>query len=189
MEVHQLPHASIQPRGEISGAFLQFDIDHFHQAARTVRDLPYGRTSQKTCLPLVLEQGRGTCSTKHALLAQLAAEQDIDAVQLTLGIYEMSEQNTPGVGQVLHDNNLSSIPEAHCYLSIQGQRFDFTTPETSVSLDEMLAEEVIDPTQIGEYKIQFHLQYLAEWCAETRPNFSTDELWAIREACIAALEQ
>ena len=36
----------------------------------------------------VLSAGKGTCSTKHALLAAVASEQNIP-VALTLGIYEM----------------------------------------------------------------------------------------------------
>jgi len=58
---------------------------------------------------------RFTCTTKHALLAALAREQHINA-QLVLGIYEMSERNTPGVGHVLSRYGLSYIPEAHCHL-------------------------------------------------------------------------
>jgi hypothetical protein len=39
---------------------------------------------------------------------------------------KMSEDNTPGVGTMLNAASLTSIPEAHCYLSIEGERFDFT---------------------------------------------------------------
>ena len=39
-----------------------------------------------------------------------------------LGIYEMSDRNTPGVGRVLTAHGLSYIPEAHCYLRCQGER-------------------------------------------------------------------
>jgi hypothetical protein len=60
----------------------------------------------------VLEEGCGTCTTKHATLTELAREQRID-VQLVLGIYEMNERNTPGVGRVLGAYGLSCIPEAH----------------------------------------------------------------------------
>jgi hypothetical protein len=43
-------------------------------------------------------EGRGTCSTKHALLAELATEQRLP-VALVLGIYLMNERNTPSGGQ------------------------------------------------------------------------------------------
>jgi hypothetical protein len=41
----------------------------------------------------------------------LAIEQNLDIV-LVLGIYEMSEQNTPGVGAVLAKYGLTMLPEA-----------------------------------------------------------------------------
>jgi hypothetical protein len=44
---------------------------------------------------IVLAEQRGTCSTKHALLRRLAIEQGLD-IALVLGIYEMTERNTPG---------------------------------------------------------------------------------------------
>ncbi|WP_254544307.1 hypothetical protein [Halomarina pelagica] len=189
MESKQFPNFSIRSYGMISAAFCERGITDFHRAVEHVRDLPYGRTSNKTNLPLVLVEERGTCSTKHALLAQLATEHGVDTFQLTLGIYEMSERNTSGVGRVLSDYGLESIPEAHCYLSTQSQRFDFTKPNASVPVGELLYEETIQPPQIGAYKVRLHRRYLAEWGEQERPECSTDELWEIREDCIAALEQ
>ena len=60
-------------------------------------------------------EGRGTCSTKHALLADLARE-NRRHVALVLGIYEMDEDNTQEIGTVLDRNGLPCVPEAHCYL-------------------------------------------------------------------------
>lgn len=189
MGTKQLPDFPIRPTGEISEAFLESGVSTFHRAVGTVRDLPYGRTSHKTRLSLVLEEERGTCSTKHALLAQLATEQGVDSVRLTLGVYEMDEQNTPGVGRVLSEHGLDSILEAHCYLTIDGRRYDFTEPDADLPVDELLYEEQIRPSQIGDYKARLHRRRLAAWGERNHPGRSTDELWAIREACIAALER
>ena len=62
----------------------------------------------------VLTEGCGTCSSKHALLAGLAAAQRLP-VALMLGIYLMNERNTPGIGPVLARYGLAEIPEAHCF--------------------------------------------------------------------------
>jgi hypothetical protein len=80
----------------------------------------------------VLTEGRSTCSTKHALLAELATEQHLP-VALMLGIYLMSERNTPGVGSVLTRHGLAEIPEAHCYLMHDGVRIDVTRETTAPS--------------------------------------------------------
>ena len=78
----------------------------FAAAARYVRQIPYGRITERSRYWLVLDEGRGTCTTKHATLAALARKQGID-VRLMLGIYEMSERNTPGVGPVLSAHGLA----------------------------------------------------------------------------------
>lgn len=106
-----------------------------------------------------------------------------------LGIYEMSERNTPGVGRVLSEYGLESIPEAHCYFSVHDQRLDFTKPDAKVPVSDLFYKESIQPSQIDVYKVQLHRRYLAEWGEQERPKCSTDELWKIREDCIAALEQ
>ena len=95
--------------GPITRLFRKAGVDDFAGAARYLLNLPYGRITERSRLWLVLTEGRGTCTTKHTLLAELAREQSID-VKLILGIYEMNERNTPGVGHVL-EPAASSVPE------------------------------------------------------------------------------
>ncbi len=185
-----LPNVPLQPGAEVTAHFLALGLSNFHAAARYVQQLPYGRTSDRANCRLVLSEGRGTCSAKHALLAQLAREQGVD-IALTIGMYQMTERNTPGVGPVLEHYNLPSIPEAHCYLTYNGTRIDVTragvTPVEPIT--DFLYEETITPEQIGDYKMALHHRILRDWvagsgCAGTR---TFEEVWHIREACIAAL--
>ena len=120
-----LPNFPLQPAGEVAAQFLAAGVTDFHSAARHIYRLPYGRISERANFRLVLREGRGTCSAKHALLAQLANEQGVK-IALTIGIYEMTERNTPGVGAVLEKYSLPYIPEAHCYLTYNGVRIDIT---------------------------------------------------------------
>ncbi len=153
---------------------------------------PYGRNSHRSDFLLVLPEERGTCSTKHALLAAVAREQNL-LIVLTLGIYEMHERNTPGVGIVLDQHGLSAIPEAHCYLAYQGVRIDITRSgaEPTEPISRFLYEEAIVPEQIGDYKVQLHQRFLCDWIAEkgSPTSLSFAEIWRIREKCIAALAQ
>src|SRR5215813_2060548 len=116
-----LPANPLKPAGQSTADFVVRGITDFRSAGRYLHQLPYGRNSNRADFRLVLPEGRGTCSTKHALLAELACEQNLPIV-LTLGIYEMHEWNTPGTGKVLDQYGLSFIPEAHCYLTYGGQR-------------------------------------------------------------------
>lgn len=162
----------------------------FQAAARHVWHLPYGRNSDRANPLLAFAERRGTCSTKHAFLAALARDHG-QPLDLMLGIYLMDGRNTPRIAPVLDRAGLAAIPEAHCYLRAAGARIDLTHPPgclPGAPVTEFLAEEVIEPEQIGEYKTAYHRRFLAAW--EGRFNGteqSVDELWAIREACIRAL--
>ncbi len=187
-----LPNFSLRPAGDVTTAFRALDIVDFHGAARYVHQLPYGRTSDRGNFRLVLREGRGTCSAKHALLAELAHEQGVE-VTLTLGIYQMTEHNTPGVGAILESYNLDYLPEAHCYLTYRGKRIDVTRAgaEPAEPIAHFLIEKPIVPAQIGAYKVALHQRYLRQWLTQTThvACYSFDEVWQIREACIAALGQ
>lgn len=185
-----LPDVPLQSAGEVTSDFLRAGARTYRGAAKIVYDLPYGRTSSRADLAAVLREGRGTCSSKHALLRQLASEQGI-AVKLMLGIYLMNERNTPGVGVVLTKYQLKEIPEAHCYIVYGDQRIDVTRAiTTSVEpIDSFLHEEEISPPQVGEYKIAMHQDFVRRWLptANLGADWDFDRLWRAREECIAAL--
>ena len=187
--LEQLTNRPFSAAGLFTLLFQAAGIHDFAAAARHVLTLPYGRIADREKLGLVLEEGRGSCTTKHALLAELAREQGID-VHLTLGIYEMSERNTPGVGRVLSAYGLEYIPEAHCYLRHESGRIDVTgVPAGAAPIDHFLHEEPITVDQIGAYKQDLHRRFLSDWITRTDSvrGRSLDEVWRIREACIAAL--
>jgi len=139
---------------------------------------------------VVLAEERGTCSTKHALIRRLAVEQGLN-VALMIGIYEMTDLNTAGVGAVLTRYKLHALPEAHCYLKTVGARVDVTRATERRTSEEimLLHEEEIEATQIGPYKVDLHKQFLSRWVEEQALKaYTMEELWCVREECIAALE-
>jgi hypothetical protein len=162
-------------------------FDSFEHLAEHVRKLPFGRTSNAEDPLAVLRHGRGTCSAKHQLLAAVAQDCGHSEVELIVGIYEMSEANTPGVGTVLNAASLTSIPEAHCYLSIEGERFDYTglSAGTSSPFAALLAEYTVSPTNLPQVKAELHQQTIAAWASDH--GISKEAAWAMREACFAAL--
>jgi hypothetical protein len=174
--------------GRITQMFRTAGIHDFAGAARHVWRLPYGRIENRAESWRVLTEGRGTCTTKHALLAELAREQRIE-MHLMLGIFEMEERNTPGVGSVLERYGLTRIPEAHCYLRYKGARIDVTgVPAGAEPIEKFLYEEPITLEQIGAYKIALHRRFLQEWTVTgAGQGRSLEDAWRIREECIAAL--
>jgi len=184
-----LPDHVLREAGEASTTLIGRGIRDYRAAGRFVHEIPYGRNSDRADYRLVLREGRGTCSTKHALLAAVAAEQRL-AVVLTIGIYDMNEANTPGVGRILAASGLESIPEAHCYLTYRGERIDVTRSGVSptAAISRFHREWNITPADIGSRKIALHQTYLREWLADRHALvLSFEELWRVREQCIQSL--
>jgi len=181
----------LQPAGPITAAFTLAGVNDFRGAARYIGRLPYGRNANLYDPLAVLIESRGTCSTKHALLRRLAMEQDV-AAKLVVGIYEMSDRNTPGIGLVLQRHGIARLPEAHCYLNYRGKRID-ATRELATMPDEVIShflhEEEIAPNQISAYKVDLHRRFLRNWMEQNgaAATHTLDQLWKIREQCIIAL--
>jgi hypothetical protein len=175
----------------VSAEFLQIGITRFSDATEYIKRLPYARNADKNDPLCVLNNGCGTCSTKHALLKTLADEQEVHAMRLMMGIFRMNGQNTPPVAGTLLRYDLPYIPEAHNYLRYHDNVIDVTTSAaTTAFLSDLLAEEEITIAQITTYKIERHRSFLTQWLWEnTTVRYTLDELWAIREECIAALSK
>lgn len=180
----------IESQGEkkpISFAFLKKRLENQWEALQYVMHLPYGRNANRNQPELVLFEQKGTCSSKHGLLKMLAREQGWDTWSLYTGIYEMREDNTPGVGEVLEMNGMGFIPEAHCYLKINGKPLDLTHSEADFAklARFFLVELEIEAKQVGGFKQEWHRDWLQQWCISE--ELDLEAVWKIREACILAL--
>ncbi len=184
LSVAYLPNFILDPDSRHGSSFVVRGLRDYWAAARYVRDLPYGRNRNRSDFDLVPAEGRGTCSTKHALLATVAREHG-RCVELLLGIYEMDGRNTPGVGPTLSRHGLACVPEAHCYLAYRGVRVDLTRVEQGSEPVEFLHEEEIEPSQIGAYKVDSHRRSVREWAPSRGLAF--EHVWRAREECIIAL--
>jgi hypothetical protein len=182
---------TIQSNGLISREFILRNIFTFNQAAKFVSHLSYGRNKNKNDLITIFFDNCGTCSTKHALLKQLAIENDFEGLKLLLGLFKMNGRNTPAVTETLARNKLEFIPEAHNYLKFDTIILDFTKASSMPSdfMNDLIQEIEILPCQISGYKIEYHKRYLKGWLAEnTQIDLSLDEIWKIREECIKDIE-
>ncbi|WP_339625583.1 hypothetical protein [uncultured Winogradskyella sp.] len=176
--------------GTLSKLCLDHNLITFEDVCHFITHLPYGRNTNRSDYISIIKEHKGTCSTKHAFLKQLGIEQHLDALNLCIGIYKMNLNNTPGVATVLSDNNLSYIPEAHTYLKYKDTIIDVTTVKRTLTFyDSLLYETIIQPHQIGVYKLQLHKQFLKSWIEEDDVPYNFETLWNIREACILALSK
>lgn len=162
-------------------------IASFLDLAQLVKGLPYARCTPSDNPYQVLAERRGTCSSKHRLLAVAARDSGRSDLKLTVGIYRMSEANTPGVGSVLTRAGQPFVPEAHCYLASADERFDFTgLPSGQESPFTVLeAEYAVDPDSLPEEKSRLHKRAIDAWSVEVGLSFG--DAWTLREECIVAL--
>lgn len=176
-------------KGSISKSLRNIGVESFQQAADWIKGLSYQRNKNKDDELAVFDERCGTCSTKHALLKRLADENGNTELRLMLGIFTMNAKNTPAVKDILKKYDLEYIPEAHNYLRAYNYILDYTgigVNETKFELD-ILIETEINPDQITDFKVQYHRDYLNLWIEENQISYSLDELWRIREECIAAI--
>jgi len=186
-----LPNFKLNNSSLLSALMHEKGIVDYISATEYIQSLPYGRIIDTTDLTNIIHENKGTCSTKHAFLHQLAAENEISDINLALGFFKMNAINTPAVAEVLKSYGLEYIPEAHNYLLYKDKRYDFTGLDfqTEKPTDVILSEMTILPNQIKEFKQHFHRFYIINWLKEENLGlkFSIDEIWDIRETCIQQL--
>ena len=178
-------------RDELTNLIKGKGIETWEETIEFVESLPYGRNSNRTDFKLVVTEQKGSCSSKHAMLKKVADLNKIPGIKLILGMYRMSEKNTPGIGNVLTENSIEFIPEAHCYLKVDGKRTDITTAESSFSqLEEDIIQELeIYPEQVSKYKVEYHKKFIKRWLKDTNSKFEFEQIWRIREKCIQNLTE
>jgi hypothetical protein len=183
------PDFKIISTGPVSREFTSRNIFTFLQAAEFVEQLPYKRNSDKLNLITVFTDNCATCSTKHALLKKLADENHFEGISLVLGLFKMSAQNTPAAAGILNKYKLDYIPEAHNYLRYEGALLDYTglSFAPGALTDDLLMETTMVPEEIGDFKVNYQKDFMKGWLQENpHITYSHEEVWKIREECIAA---
>lgn len=179
----------LNSKDELTKSIKDSGIKTWNKLIEFVKKLPYERHTNPTDFGLVISEKKGSCSSKHALLKKVAELNNIDNIKLILGIYRMNRFNTPKIGNALSDSALDDMPEAHCYLKIDGKSRDFTSSQSNFKKTEndLITEVEIVPEQVVEFKVDYHKQYLKHWISKHHMNQSFSEIWEISEKCIANL--
>ena len=174
---------------ELTELAMSNGIITWNQLTNFIKALPYGRNMNRKDLGLVLSEKKGTCSSKHALLKSIADFNNVPNIDLIIGIYRMTESNTPKIGTELTENSIKFIPEAHCYLKINGNRIDLTTKESEFNKikKDILQEKEIEPNQVYKFKVDYHKEFVKKWMKETNSKFTFNDIWRIREKYVENL--
>jgi len=178
---------AISPATVLGAQVCALGFSRFDILAAHVKALPFGHARRPGDSLATLREAQGTNSSKHHLLATVAQHCGHPEVVLTVGIYAMSGLNTPAIGAILEAASVSSIPQTHCYLTVDNQRLDLTGPShVSVSpLRSLTAEFFLTPDKLAERRGPLQQQALVQWA--THQGMSFEAAWALRQACLAVL--
>lgn len=180
----------IESVGMISKVSKALGYTSFEEVSAWVRALSYGRNADKSDPLCLLNEQRGTCSTKHLFLKRLAMEQGQDQFRLMIGLYRMNAKNTAHISELLTRHDLPYIPEAHTYLRVNGICYDYTglTPMPRSFEADLIEETEILPDQMEAFKVPYHQnQMMAFLKSHPHIPYALEQIWQIREECIARL--
>jgi len=149
---------------KLSLAFKTIKLNTFQSAAYYLRS----STSIDNFLNLVVDdssQSMTKTSKTHAVLATLAVENQIDEVELMMGIFLIDELTFPELKNYFSDKNYKTIALTTSYLNINGNRFDFSTDASILDriANKIVREQRMDPHQSKEWKEKIYEDYIQKW--------------------------
>ena len=158
------PDNVITRAGIISAEFQDLGIRSFQEACRYVHELPYGYNSNRDELMILFKEKMGTCTTKHAVIASLAAELSLPITR-GVGIYQMTEAIVTGTNKILAEYNLPYVPMIHCFLKYGNYRVDLTEGNHNGKnrpIDEFLYTDQVDATISAKDEYMIYRKALSE---------------------------
>jgi hypothetical protein len=149
---NRFPETSILDAGPISRVFMDLGITRLREACRWVHELPYGYNSDRDDLMILFKEKMGSCTTKHAVIATLAAELGV-AIEKSIGIYAMTEALVTGTQRILYRYRLPYVPMVHCFLVCGDHRVDLSEGNRNGKngpIDDFLYTEKVSATISGK---------------------------------------
>ncbi len=143
----KLPDAKITPSGEMSRKFLELGIKSFKEASEYVHNVDYGYNSNYDDHMIFFKEKKGSCTSKHAVIAALAKELNIPLYK-HVGIYKFIEEVSTGTNEILDKYHVPFVPMIHCFLVYKNLRFDLTEGNCNgkkKTLEGFIHEERVEP--------------------------------------------
>lgn len=143
----KLPDAELKPLGELSNRFLDLGIATFREACNYVHDIDYGSNTNYEDKMILFKEKKGTCTTKHAVIAGLAQELNIPLFKHVC-VYKLTEEITTGVKNILQQYEIPYVPMVHCFLVYENYQFDLTEGNHNgkkTAINECIHSERVDP--------------------------------------------
>jgi hypothetical protein len=177
------PDRAIAANGPVSEEFVRLKIKTLHAACRSVHEMPYGYNSDRDEFMILFKEGKGTCTTKHAVIGTLARELEIP-IHKHVGIYGMTEEIVTGTRDLLKRFDLPYIPMLHCFLVYETFRVDLTEGNRNGKnrpIEEFLFTERVDPNISGKDEYMLYRKALSD-LIHKRPELNGVDMRRVLQA-------
>lgn len=144
---NNLPDIEIKLAGEISKKFLELGIRSFRKACDYVHDIEYGYNTNYDDKMIFFKENKGSCTSKHAVIAGLAEELNIPLYKY-IGVYKFTEEISTSANEILKKYKISYVAMLHCYLVFKDFRFDLTEGNCNgknTTIEEFIHERKVNP--------------------------------------------
>jgi len=163
--------------------FLKEHNVHFFQLA--IAFFKSNLEALDDCLILVVEDSNNSMTTVtkfHAVLAQLAVENDISEVELVVGIFIVNATSFPELVDYFSSKSYDNVALSTCYFVIDGERIDFFKGNNFLNKisKRFVREQRVDPHQAKEWKEKIYEDYIGKWLK--RNSAITETLGFITES-------
>jgi len=132
---------------------------------------------------ILFKEKMGTCTTKHAVIATLAAELGLPITR-GVGIYPMTEAIVAGTEKILSEYSLPYVPMIHCFLEYEDYRVDLTEGTRNGKnrpIDDFLYTDRVDATISAKDEYMIYRKALSEVILK-RPELKAVDLKRILHA-------
>ena len=160
----KLPDKEITSSGKISKKFLELNITSFKDACYFIHNLDYGYNKNYDDEMILFKEKKGTCTSKHGIIASLAKELNIPLYRHVC-VYKFTEEITNGADEILKKYNIPYVPMVHCFLVYDQYRFDLTEGNNNGKkkpIDEYIISERVDPFISGKEEYLIFKRILKE---------------------------
>ena len=188
--INALPDKKITDAGVVSKIFLIQGVATFQEACRRVHRLPYGYNADRDDLFALFQEGKGTCTSKHAVIATLARELALP-VEKHIGIYAMTEALVTGTQTIINRYQLPYLPMVHCFLQADTIRVDLTAGNRNGKngpIKEFLFTMPVAPNISGKEEYLLYRKALKEVIL-LKSEFSNIDINTVLKARQEGLEQ
>ncbi|MBD3341705.1 MAG: hypothetical protein GF353_21550 [Candidatus Lokiarchaeota archaeon] len=189
----KLPDIPIEPKGILSKRFLEMGIESFKEACLFVHNMEYGYNSNYDDKMILFKEAKGSCTTKHAVIAGLAEELSLHLYK-SVGIYRFTEEISDGTDEILKKYEIPYVPMIHCFLIYDKYRFDLTEGNRNGKkkpIEEFLFTKKVEPfiSRQDEYALYRKALNTIILKSEEMKNVKKRAVLKAREEAIALLKK